>query len=114
MEAWNLPTDFWIALEKGVAHTTHHAGTTIDTPLLFTISINPGCMELREAFKHQIKITWINVLKERLSTRWQDYVASHLKLKKSRLKADEWTEKFVAELWEELRLHIQKIINWRP
>jgi hypothetical protein len=102
MEAWHLPNNFCIALEKGVAHTTNHAGTTTDIPLPFRLPINPGCMQLREAFKETSNIGWIKALKGSLSTRWHDYVASHLKLQKSRLKADEWAAKFVSALWEQI------------
>jgi hypothetical protein len=109
MEVWHLPNEFWITLEKGVAHTTNHVGTTIDTPLPFTISTNPGRMQLWEAFKEQSKIGWINVLKDCLSTRWKDYVVSHLKSAELRLKADEWTANFVAAVWE----HTLRIWKYR-
>jgi hypothetical protein len=94
----HLPNDFWIAMEKGAAHTTTNAGTMNNIPPPFTISTHPGCMQLREAFKEQSKIGWINVLKGQLSTLWQDFVRAHLKVTKSRFKADEWAAKVVAAL----------------
>jgi hypothetical protein len=100
MEVWHLPNDFWISMEKGVVHTTTHAGTTNTVPLPFAISTDPGRMQLRGAFKERSKIGWLNVLKGRLSTRWQDFVTAHLKAIKSRFKADEWAANFVAALWE--------------
>jgi hypothetical protein len=66
-------------------------------------------MQLWEASKQQSKIGWINVLKEHLSTQWQDYVTAHLKVTKLHLKADEWTTKFVAALWE----HTLRIWQYR-
>jgi hypothetical protein len=66
-------------------------------------------MQLREAFKEQSKKGWINVLNGRLSTRWRDYVASHLKSTKSRLKANEWAAKFVAAMWK----HTLRIWKYR-
>jgi hypothetical protein len=96
MKVWHLPNDFWIAMEKGVDHTTTHSGTMNNATLPFTISTHPGRIQLREAFKEQSKIGWINVLKGRLSTRWQGFVSAHLKVTKSHLKADEWAENFVA------------------
>jgi hypothetical protein len=84
MEVWHLPNDFWITLGKCVAHTTNQTGTMTNAPLPFTISMNPGCMQLREAFKEHSKIGWINASKGHLFTRWQDYVASHLKKTKLR------------------------------
>jgi hypothetical protein len=94
---------------KGVAYTTTHVGTTNNATLPFTISTHPGRMQLWEAFKEQSKIGWINVLKGRLSTRWQGFVAAHLKATKSHLKADEWAAKFVAALWE----HTLRIWQYR-
>jgi hypothetical protein len=100
MEVWHLPNDFWAEMEKGVSHISNHEGTTNSVPLPFTVSMHPGRMQLREASKQRFKIGWINVLKGRLSIRWQDYVTANLKATKSRLKADEWATKFAAALWE--------------
>jgi hypothetical protein len=90
MEVWHLPNDFWTAMEKGVLHIINHKGTTNIIPLPFTVSAHHRRMKLWEASKQQFKIGWINVLKGRLSIRWQDYVTAHLKATKSRHKADEW------------------------
>jgi hypothetical protein len=59
-------------------------------------STHPGRMQLWEAFKEQSKIGWIHMLKGRLSTQWQSFVATHLEATKSHLKSDEWAAKFVA------------------
>jgi hypothetical protein len=77
-------------MEKGVAHIINHEGMTNNVPLPFTVSTHPGRMQLRKASKQQSNIWWINVLKRRLSIRWQDYITAHLKSTKSRLKADNW------------------------
>jgi hypothetical protein len=87
-------------MEKGLAHTTAHAETTNNDTIPFTTSTRPGRMQLREAFKEQSNIGWVNVLKGRLSTRWQGFVAAHLRATKSGFKADDWEAKFVAALWE--------------
>jgi hypothetical protein len=79
MEVWYLPNYFWTAMDKGVAHIINQEGTTNNIPLPFTVSTHPGRMQLWEASKQQSKIGWINVLKGRLSIRWQDYVIAHLK-----------------------------------
>jgi hypothetical protein len=100
MEVWHLPNYFWTAIEKGEDHTKTHSGTMNNATQPFTISTHPGRMQLWEAFKEQSKIGWINVLKGRLSTRWQGFVAAHLKATKSQLKADKWAAKFVAALCE--------------
>jgi hypothetical protein len=42
MEKWHLPNDFWIAIEKGVSHTTNHTGTMNIVPPPFTISTLQG------------------------------------------------------------------------
>jgi hypothetical protein len=55
MEVWYLPNEFWIAMEKGVAHTTTHAKTNNAT-LRFTILTHPGRIKIWEAFKEQSKI----------------------------------------------------------
>jgi hypothetical protein len=80
-------------MEKGVAYIINHEVNINNVPLLFAVSSHPGHMQLREASKQRSKIGWINVLKGRLSIRWQDYVTAHLKATKSRLKADEWAQK---------------------
>jgi hypothetical protein len=41
MEVWHLPNDFWIAMKKGVAHTTTRAGMMNNVPLPFKISTHP-------------------------------------------------------------------------
>jgi hypothetical protein len=40
MEAWHLPQGFWIALEKGIAHTTNQVGTPTNIPLPLLHNIN--------------------------------------------------------------------------
>jgi hypothetical protein len=100
-----------MALDKGAAYTTNHAGTMTNTPPPFTISTNPGCMQLLEVFKEHPTIGWIHVFNGHLSMWWHNYVASHLKSAKSRLKAHECAAKFVTALWEHT-LHIWKYRNY--
>jgi hypothetical protein len=110
MEVWHPPNDFWIATEKGMAHTTTHAGMTNKATPPFVIVTHPGRMQLQEAFKEQSKIGCKNLLKYRLSTRWQVFVAAHLKSTKLHLKSDEWAAKFVAAPWDH-NLHIWQYRN---
>jgi hypothetical protein len=96
-------------MEKGVARIINQEGVMNNVPLSFMVSTHPGRVQLQEAYKQQSKIGWINMLKGRLSIRWQDYVTAHLKATKSRLKADEWATKVVTALWE----HTLWILQYR-
>jgi hypothetical protein len=62
MKHWNLPNNFWTAMEKGVhGYTRNPDDGAIDTPFPPTYENKRNCLKL--AFSEQDKIGWDNLLK---------------------------------------------------
>jgi hypothetical protein len=57
-------------------------------------------MLLREAFKTQFQICGLNILKGRMTSKWQDFVLAHIHSKRIRMKVEDWAPKFVMALWK--------------
>jgi hypothetical protein len=68
--------------------------------LPFQISVNPIRNHLRAAFQEQNSIKWTNLLKGRMSHRWQQFATAHVRSKKLDLRAQEWGPKFITVLWD--------------
>jgi hypothetical protein len=100
MQMWRLPADFWTAIEKG----PHHLPSDLKEPTIptlpFQISVNPIRNHLRVAFQEQHSIKWSNLLKGRMSHRWQQFATAHVRSKKLDLRAQEWGPKFITALWD--------------
>jgi hypothetical protein len=100
MQMWNLPADFWTAIEKGLRHLTTDLKESTSPPLPFQISVNPSRNHLRAAFQEQKSIKWTNFLEGRMSNRWQQFFTAHVRSKKLDLRAQEWGPKFITALWD--------------
>jgi hypothetical protein len=68
--------------------------------LPFQISVNPIRNHLRAAFKEQNSIKWTNLLKGRMSHKWQQFATAHVSSKKLDLRAQERGPKFITALWD--------------
>jgi hypothetical protein len=68
---WRLPADFWTAIEKGLHHLPRDLNEATSPTLPFQISVNPIRNYLRAAFQEKNLIKWTNLLKGRMSHRWQ-------------------------------------------
>jgi hypothetical protein len=53
MQMWQLPADFWTALEKGLQHLSRDIKESTSPSLPFQTSVNPIRNHLREAFQEQ-------------------------------------------------------------
>jgi hypothetical protein len=83
MQMWRLLADFWTALEKRLHHLPRDLKESTSPTLTFQISVNPIMNHLREAFQEQNSIKWTNLLKGRMSHRWQQFATAHVRSKKS-------------------------------
>jgi hypothetical protein len=97
---WRLPADFWTAMEKGLHHLPRDLKESTSPTLPFQISVNPIRNHLRAAFQEQNSIKWTNLLKGRMSHRWQQFATVHVRSKKLDLRAQEWGPKFITALWD--------------
>jgi hypothetical protein len=90
IQMWRLPADFWTAIEKGLHHLPSDLKESTSPTLPFQFSVNPIRNHLRAAFQEQNSIKWTNVLKRRMSHRWQKFATTHVRSKKLDLRAQEW------------------------
>jgi hypothetical protein len=97
---WKLPADFSTAIEKGLHHLTTDLKESTSPPLPFQISVNPSKNHLRAAFQEKNSINWTNLLKGRMSHRWQQFTTAHVRSKKLDLRAQEWGPKLITSLWD--------------
>jgi hypothetical protein len=97
---WRLPAKFWTALEKGLHHLPRDLKESTIPTLPFQISVNPIRNHLRAAFQEKNSIKWMNLLKGRMSHRWQQFATAHVRSKKLDLRAQEWGPKFITALWD--------------
>jgi hypothetical protein len=79
MHMWRLPVDFWTDLEKGLQHLSRDIKESTSPPLTFQISVNPIRNHLQAAFEEQNSIKWTNLLKGRLSHKWQQFATVHVR-----------------------------------
>jgi hypothetical protein len=97
---WRLPEDFWTAIEKGLHHPPTNLKESTSPPLPFQISVNPSRNHLRAAFQEQNSIKLTNLIKGRMSHRWQQFATAHVRSKKLDLRSHEWGPKFITAFWE--------------
>jgi hypothetical protein len=97
---WRLPADLWTALEKGLHHLTRDIKESTSPTLPFQISVNPIRNHLWAAFQEQNSIKWMNLLKGRMSHKWQKFATAHIRSKKLDLRAQEVGPKFITALWD--------------
>jgi hypothetical protein len=109
MQMWLLPADFWTAIEKGIEHLSQDTQESTSPTLTFQISVNPIRNHLRAAFKEQNSIKWTDIYKGCLSHNWQKFATAHVRSKRLDLRAQEWSPKFVTELWD----HSLRILQFR-
>ena len=106
---WRFPADFWTAMEKGLQHLSQDTKESTSPALPFQTSINQIRNHLRAAFHEQNSIKWMNLLKGRLSHKWQQCVTAHVRSKKLNLCAQEWGPKFDIAMWD----HSLRICQFR-
>jgi hypothetical protein len=97
---WRLPADFWTAIEKGLHHLPSDLKKSTSPTLPFQISVNPIRNHLRAAFQEQNSIKWTNLLKGRMSYRWQKFATAHVQSKKLDPLLQKWGPKFITALWD--------------
>jgi hypothetical protein len=97
---WRLPADFWTAIEQGLHHLPGDLKESTSPALPFQISVNPIRNHRRAAFQEQNSIKWMNLLKGRMSRRWQQFATAHVRSKKLDLRAQEWGPKLITALWD--------------
>jgi hypothetical protein len=78
MQMWRLQAEFWTAIEKGLHHLSSDLKESTSPTLPFQISVNPIRNHLRESFQEQNSIKWTNLLKGRMSHRWQQFATAHV------------------------------------
>jgi hypothetical protein len=100
MQMWRLPADFCTALEKGLQHLPWDIKESTSPTLPFQISVNPIRNHLRAAFQQQNSIKWTNLLKWRMSHKWQQFATTHVRSKKLDLRAQKLGPKFITALWD--------------
>jgi hypothetical protein len=100
MQMWRLPADFWTAIEKGLQHLSGDIQESTSPSLPFQTSVNPIRNHLRAAFQEQNSIKWMNLLKGRLSHKWQQFTTAHVRSKKLNIRAQEWGPKFATAMWD--------------
>jgi hypothetical protein len=82
MQMWRLPADFWTDIEKGLNNLHTDLKESTIPPLPFQISVNPSRNHLRASFQEQNSIKWTNLLKGRMSHRWQQFSTANIRSKK--------------------------------
>jgi hypothetical protein len=80
---WRLPADFWKSIEKGLHHLPSDLKESMIPTLPFQISVDPIRNHLRAAFQETNSIKWMNLLKGRMSHRWQQFAMAHVRSKNS-------------------------------
>jgi hypothetical protein len=100
MQMWHLPADFWTSIEKEIQHLSQDTHESTSPSLPFQTSVNPISNHLRAAFKEQNSIKWMNLLKGRMSHKWQKFSTVHVRSKRLDLQAQEWGPKFVTVMWD--------------
>jgi hypothetical protein len=110
MQMWRLPPDFWTSMEKGLHHLSRDIQESTSPPLPFQTSVNPLNNHLRAAFQEQNSIKWMDLLKGRLSHKWQKFATAHVRSKKLGLRAQEWGPKFATAMWDH-SLRIWQLCN---
>jgi hypothetical protein len=100
MQMWRLPADFWTTMEKGLEHLSRDIQESTSPALPFQTSVNPLGNHLPAAFHEQNSIKWTNLLKRRLSHKWQKFVTAHVHSKKLDLRTQEWGPKFATAMWD--------------
>jgi hypothetical protein len=101
MQMWRLPADFWTAIEKGLHRLPGDLKESMSPTLPFQITVNPISNHLRAAFKEQNSIKLMNLLKGRMSHRWQQFATAHVRSKKLDLRAQEWGPKLITALGDQ-------------
>jgi hypothetical protein len=89
MQLWRLPADFWTALEKGLQHLPRDIKESTSPTLPFQISVNPIRNHIQAAFQEKNSIKWTNLLKGRMSHKWQQFATADIRSKKLDLCAQE-------------------------
>jgi hypothetical protein len=112
MAIWQLPNNFWTAVQKGLHLYVYHPLRRVKedphnpTPQLvspFPHGFNQPRNLIKQAYRAQSNIGWENFNKERITRHWQNYINHHLQNKNIKLPKDEWTSKLIIALWEHLR-----------
>jgi hypothetical protein len=100
MQMWQLPEDFWTAMEKGLQQLSRDIQESTSPSLPFQTSVNPIRNNLWAAFQEQNSIKCMNLLKGCLSHKWQKFTTAHVRSKKFNLRAKEWVPKFATAMWD--------------
>jgi hypothetical protein len=112
MAIWQLPNNFWTAVQKGfqfyIDHPLRRVKEDPQNPMPqpvspFTHGFNPPHSLLKQAYRAQSNIGWDNFAKGRITRHWQNYINQHLQNKNINLPKEEWAAKIIIVLLEHLR-----------
>jgi hypothetical protein len=118
MSIWQLPNDFWTAMQKGLQFYIDHPlqrvredpqNPTPKPATPFPHGFNQPLNLLKQAYRAQSNIGWDNFTKGRITRHWQNYINNHLQNKGIKLPKDEWAAKLIIALWE----HLRRVWNFR-
>jgi hypothetical protein len=112
MAIWQLPNDFWTAVQKGLQFYIDHPlrrvkedpyNPTPQPVSPFPHGFNQPRNLLKQAYRVQSNIGWDNFTKGRITRHKQNYINHHLQNKNIKLPKDEWAATLIIALWEHLR-----------
>ena len=90
----------WTNIGEGLRQWTE-ARRIPATPSTYTC--NPGTSKLglilEDAFQEQSHIGWHNLIKGRISTKYQEAMRYHMKQTKSHLTSEQWIQSFIRGIW---------------
>jgi hypothetical protein len=112
LQLWNLPVDFWTAVEKGTQSYRSDPKKAKDRELStmpFMVTLNRQRKTLKSAYHAQSKIGWENFTKERFAEEWIKFIETHYANQGYTLKARNWAPTFISTLWE----HMQRVWKFR-
>jgi hypothetical protein len=112
MVIWQLPNDFWTAIQKCVQFYIDHPlrrvkedpyNPTLQPVKPFPHGFNQPCNLLKKTYRAQSNIGWDNFTKDMITRHCQIYIKHHLQSMNIKLPKDEWAAKLIIALWEQLR-----------
>jgi hypothetical protein len=112
MAIWQLPSDFWTAVQKCILFYIYHPlqqvkedphNPTPQPVTPFPHGFNQPHKLLKHAYHAQSNIGWENFTKGRITRHLQIYINHHLQDKNIKIPKYEWAAKLIKALWEHLR-----------
>jgi hypothetical protein len=108
MAIWQLPNDFWTAVQKGlqfyIDHPLRRVKEDLQKPTPQPLSPLPYGFNqprnlLKQAYRAQLNIGWDNFTKGIIRRLSQNYINQHLHNKNINLPKEEWAAKLMITMW---------------